>query len=257
MNTLSIVIPAYNEEKFIVTLLEKIRTVDLSHLQFKKQIIVVDDGSADQTATLVEKYQQQHSDEIRLIRQKNQGKGSAVQRGIREATGQWVLVQDADLEYDPMDYAALLTSLKSNHHVAYGSRGWGQKKWNKQAFSSRWFGKHPEQMWAAWLANLVLSMWTFLLYQKWISDTLTAYKLYPRTFFEKVTVETKGFETDHELSAKLIRLGYVIEEVPIRYYPRTIQDGKKITWKDGLRAVWTLLYFRFSRIQRHTLSGTS
>ena len=123
--------------------------------------------------------------------------------------------------------------------AVYGSRILGQRE------QGRWHGKHPLQHFGPWIAGLALSIWTFLLYGRWISDTLTAYKLYPKEFLEETRARTHGFETDHELTAKLIRGGYRIREVAIQYRPRTVEQGKKIRARDGLTAVWTLLKFRF------------
>ncbi len=146
------------------------------------------------------------------------------------------------MEYDPEDYRPMLQALESGADVVYGSRILGQLRRGRSLFP----GKHPSQGAGSWLAGVILSCWTFLLYGQWISDTLTAYKLYPRAFFKNIAVKTHGFETDHELTAKLMRAGVCIVEVPISYRPRTAAEGKKIKARDGLLAVWTLLRFRFS-----------
>ena len=116
------------------------------------------------------------------------------------------------------------------------------------AIAARWSltpGRHPNQGFGPWLAGALLSLWTLLLYGRWISDTLTAYKLYPAPFIKSLKLETSGFETDHEITARLIRAGFKIAEVPIAYHPRSTTEGKKIKPSDGLIAVWTLLKFRF------------
>lgn len=240
MKKISIIIPAYNEEAFIGTLIKKILTVDIESLGFVKEIIVVDDGSKDKTYEIASSYEG-----IRCIKQfKNQGKGAAVQRGVRESTGDWILVQDADLEYDPNDYILLLKALEHGEEVSiYGSRTMGQIK------ERGWFhlfpGKHKNQSFGPWFAGVILSIWTFILYGYWISDTLTAYKLYPAKRIKRFSIKTCGFETDHELTAKLIKNGTQIKEIPIGYYPRSIEDGKKIKPMDGLIAMRTLLKYRF------------
>lgn len=241
MPVLSIVIPAYNEGAFIATLLERILAVPVEALGFEKELIVVNDGSKDNTEAEALRFAEQHK-EVRCFTQvPNQGKGKAVQRGIREATGDYILIQDADLEYDPADYLALLEGLRVAD-VVYGSRTLGQ--W--QAGHRRPFpGKHPHQGTGPWIAGVLLSVWTALVYGRWITDTLTAYKLYPAAAVKRMTLRTSGFETDHEITAKLIRRGFRIAEVPIRYYPRSREEGKKIKPSDGLIAVWTLLRFRF------------
>ena len=237
MQRLSIVIPAYNEELFIGTLLDTILAVDTESLGFEKEIIVVNDGSKDGTADSVRRFSS-----VKLIDQQNQGKGAAVQRGIREATGDFILVQDADLEYEPADYRPMLKAIQTGASCVYGSRTLGQLRalgWTATP------GRHPEQGLGPWVAGLILSAVTFLLYWVWISDTLTAYKLYPRSVFGWMKVKTHGFETDHEITAKLVRASIRITEVPIAYHPRSVEEGKKIKASDGFMAIWTLLRFRY------------
>jgi glycosyltransferase involved in cell wall biosynthesis len=241
MPVLSVVIPAYNEAAFIGSLLDKIAAVPTERLGFHKEIIVVNDGSKDNTAEVA----QSHSG-VRVFTQvPNQGKGKAVQRGIREATGDYILIQDADLEYDPNDYLALLEALTGTKaDVVYGSRTLGQR--NAQPRWTLFPGKHADQGVGPWFAGVLLTLWTGLVYGRWITDTLTAYKLYPGPVVKAMKLRTSGFETDHEITAKLIRLGKKIIEVPIAYYPRSREEGKKIRPSDGLIAVWTLLRFRFT-----------
>lgn len=240
MKKVSIIIPAYNEEIFIGTLIKKILDIDLKPLGFAKEIIVVDDGSHDKTFEIASSYKG-----VRCIKQfKNQGKGAAVQRGIKESTGDWILVQDADLEYEPNDYIPLLTALENGKELAiYGSRTMGQIK--DHGWYNFFPGKHKKQSFGPWFAGIILSIWTFILYGCWISDTLTAYKLYPAKKIKNFSIKTCGFETDHELTSKLIKNGTQIKEIPIRYYPRSISAGKKIKPIDGLIAIWTLLKYRF------------
>ena len=236
MKLLSIVIPAYNEAAYIGNLLEQIARVDSRALGFEKEVLVVNDGSTDATESIARSFE---SSGVKCFRQvPNQGKGKAVQRGIREAAGDYILVQDADLEYDPADYLPILRALESGADSVYGSRVLGQIR------KSGWTGRHPSQGFGPWIAGVILSFWTFLLYGRWISDTLTAYKLYPAQILKAMKLETSGFETDHEITAKLIRLGLKIVEVPIAYHPRSEEEGKKIKPRDGVIAVWTLLKFR-------------
>ncbi len=232
-------IPAYNEEKFIGKLLEKIAQVPTERIGYKKEIIVVDDGSKDNTFTVASSY----PDVICLKQVPNQGKGRAVQRGIAESTGDYVLVQDADLEYSPDDYVPMLERLDGENVAVYGSRTLGQIR--ESGWATMFPGRHPTQGFGPWVAGVVLSVWTFCLYGTWISDTLTAYKLYPARILKGFSVKTRGFETDHEITAKLIRSGVKIREVPIIYNPRSVEEGKKIKPRDGVIAVLTLLRFRF------------
>lgn len=239
MFKLSIVIPAYNEAAFIGELLERIVAVDTDRYGITKEIIVVDDGSRDQTFNIAKA-----NEHVRVLQQENRGKGAAVQYGISQASGDYVIVQDADLEYDPNDYVVMLKKLLENPGSAiYGSRIKGQLASGE---GMRFFpGRHKSQDFGPWLAGLILSIWTFILFGQWISDTLTAYKIYPKSFLSGLNVKTKGFETDHELTCKLFKAGIKIFEVPIAYQPRSKEQGKKIGPKDGFIAVWTLLRFRF------------
>ncbi len=236
MKKLSIVIPAYNEERFIGELLEKIVGVDTESIGYCKEVVVVDDGSSDNTAAIVSRYTW-----VTLVKQNNQGKGAAVRNGIYHSTGDYLLVQDADLEYDPEDYKVMLTELnrQSGAVAIYGSRTMGMSA-GHPLFKS----KHKEQGFGQWLAGRVLSLWAWLLFGKYISDTLTAYKLYPNLILKNLPIVTNGFETDHELTCKLIKHGVQIVEVPISYSPRSVAEGKKIKARDGVIALWTFLRFR-------------
>jgi dolichol-phosphate mannosyltransferase len=242
VRVLSIVIPAYNEGNFIGTLLERIVTVPVEQLGFEKEVIVVDDGSKDDTGEIARRFAMTHP-QVRCFTQKpNQGKGTAVRRGIREATGDYILIQDADLEYEPNDYLQLLEGLKRGD-VVYGSRILGQRA--RQRGWALTPGRHPQQGVGAWCAGRLLTLFTAMVYGRWISDTLTAYKVYPAQVVKNMQIRTSGFETDHEITAKLIRRCLRIVEVPIEYHPRALEEGKKIKPSDGLIAVWTLLRFRF------------
>jgi glycosyltransferase involved in cell wall biosynthesis len=239
MPVLSIVIPAYNEGAFLGALLDRISKVPTEELGFQKEIIVVNDGSTDDTEAVARAFSG-----VRCVTQvPNQGKGKAVQRGLEEATGDYVLIQDADLEYDPADYLGMLRALREGADVVYGSRFLGQRR--QQQRLTLFPGRHPRQGIGPWLAGLVLSFWTWLLFGRWITDTLTAYKLYPASVVKRLRLRTRGFETDHEITAKLLRMGQRIVEVPIAYFPRSREEGKKIRASDGFVAVWTLLRFRF------------
>lgn len=238
MRTVSIVIPAYNEAAFIGELLEHVRRVPTEDLGFDKEIIVVDDGSADETAAIASAFEG-----VRVIRQENQGKGAAVQRGVAEATGDFVLVQDADLEYDPQDYLPMLRKIGDRERIAiYGSRPKGVVA--RRGLNLPFPGRHERQDLGPWGMNIILSAMTRAIYRQPVSDPLTAYKIYPTSFLRSIDVVTAGFETDHELTAKLAHAGIPIEEVPIGYDPRTAEEGKKIRARDGLIAVQTLWRFR-------------
>jgi dolichol-phosphate mannosyltransferase len=239
MAVLSIVIAAFNEAAFIGEILTRILAVETEPLGFSKEIIVVDDGSTDGTGEIARSFPG-----VRVFTQpRNQGKGKAIQRGISESTGDYILIQDADLEYDPNDYLRLLAALQRGADCVYGSRVLRQRE--KQAGFTLFPGRHPKQYFGPWLAGQLLTLWTWLLYQRWITDTLTAYRLFPAAAVKGLRVRTSGFETDHEITAKLVRRGHGIVEEPIEYLPRTFQAGKKIKARDGFVAVWTLLKYRF------------
>lgn len=228
MPVLSIVVPAYNEERFIGSLLERIRAVDLASLGMEKEIIVVDDCSRDRTAEIVAQFP-----EVRLhCMPVNGGKGQAVRQGIRMATGEFLIIQDADLEYDPDDYVPMLHALADGAaDVIYGSRYLGH-------------GRHPNQSLAAYVGGRSLSVAVWLATGRYLTDTVTAYKLFHRADLAAIDLETSGFELDHEITARLLARGKRIAEVPIRYRPRTREEGKKIGARDWFVALRTLWRYR-------------
>jgi len=223
--TLSIVIPAYNEEQFIGRLLEQVLAVDLAPLGVAKEVIVVDDCSTDRTSAIVAEVPGVHLH--RLL--KNGGKGQAVRAGIARATGEYLIIQDADLEYDPQDYVPMMRAMLAGRaEVIYGSRYLGR-------------GRHPNQSLAAFLGGRSLSLVMLACTGHYLTDTVTALKLFPRTLLPDLKLETTGFETDHEITAKVLARGLRIAEVPISYYPRSKAAGKKIgprDWFVGTRTFW-------------------
>jgi len=225
MKVLSVVIPAYNEERFIGTLLERIKAVDLSPLGYAMDIVVVDDKSKDRTAEIVEAVPG-----VRVLRmEKNGGKGRAVRAGIAAATGDLLIIQDADLEYDPQDYIPMLRALLDGRaDIIYGSRYLGR-------------GRHENQSLAAYLGGRSLSLVAWLFTGTYLTDTVTAFKLFRREELAALPLETTGFELDHEITARMLARGKTIAEVPIRYYPRSREEGKKIgarDWFIGTRTFW-------------------
>lgn len=229
MIVLSIVIPAYNEERFIGTLLERIAAVDLAPLGVAREVIVVDDCSRDRTAAIVAA-----AAGVRLLRMdKNGGKGRAVRAGIEAATGDLLIIQDADLEYDPRDYIAMLNVLlQGGGDIVYGSR-----------YMSG--GRHGNQSRAAYLGGRSLSVVAWMMTGRYLTDTVTALKLFHRRdLFALPPLETTGFELDHEITSRMLARGKTIVEVPIRYYPRSRDEGKKIGLKDWFRAIRTFWRYR-------------
>ena len=236
---LSIVIPAYNEERFIGTLLEKILAVDLSRFGMDGEVIVIDDGSTDGTVSVVRGF-----DSVVLERlEKNSGKGAAVRRGIDRATGDYIVIQDADLEYDPEDYAQMLEAmLSSTAGAVYGSRYMKHPRRGKLV--NLLTGKHRDQSWTAYVGGQSLSLVALLFTGRYISDTVTALKLFKRDVVSDLDLVTSGFELDHEITSKLLARGDTIIEVPISYSPRSKAEGKKIGLKDWFCAWGTFRRYR-------------
>jgi glycosyltransferase involved in cell wall biosynthesis len=228
---LSIVIPAYNEERFLGALLERIRAVDLTPLDVSKEIIVVDDCSRDRTAEIARGV----PDVILERHQVNGGKGKAVRTGIARAQGDLVIIQDADLEYEPQDYIPMLRALLSGQgDVVYGSR----------YLDRGLLQKYEHQSWTAYLGGRSLSLIALVLTGRYLTDTVTALKLLSRSALSTLDLQTTGFELDHEITAKMLARGHHIVEVPIRYFPRSRQEGKKIGLRDWFIATRTFWRFR-------------
>jgi 2-phospho-L-lactate transferase/gluconeogenesis factor (CofD/UPF0052 family) len=242
MQTLSIVIPAYNEARFIGELIDRVIAVDLRHHGVDKEIIVIDDASSDETGAIA-----RARPGVRVLTQPvNRGKGAAVRRGIEEAAGDWILIQDADLEYDPNDIHKMVSAaINGQFQAVYGSRNLrGDQKPRTLAFL---YGKRDTQYWGHYLGGVVLSLATLALYGRYLTDTVTGYKLYAAPLVKSFRLTSTGFELDHEITANLLRRGVDIFEVPASYDPRSWAEGKKIRARDGFIALWTLLRCRVAR----------
>lgn len=234
---LSIIIPVYNEEKTIVKVLEGVINLDMGTVE--KQIIVVDDGSKDNSQTKI-----QSSKFFKHIQfyahAKNQGKAAAVRTGIQHATGDYIVIQDADTEYNPEDIKklfALKTKFKKDI-VVYGTRLQRLPNFSKDE-------KEPLFLFH-YLGNRLLSLITSILYGQWLTDMETCYKLFPKKAVDNMQLHSRGFAFEPEITAKLLKAGYEIVEVPISTTPRDYAEGKKLqAWKDGPIALWTLLKYRF------------
>lgn len=216
---ISIIIPVFNEEKTVAEIILQVQAVK----GLKKEIIVVDDCSSDDTMKVIKDIK-----DITIIKhQKNQGKGSAIRTGIAKASGDFVMVQDADLEYDPQDILSMIKPIvQGKAEVVYGSRFTGPRR--------NMFFWH-------WMGNQFLTLVTNILYNTTLSDMETCYKLAPLKLIKSLGLRAKRFEFEPEVTAKILKKNIRIWEVPISYAGREYSQGKKITWRDGIPALWTLV----------------
>lgn len=234
---LSIIVPVYNEEKTVEQLLKKVFKVKLP--VETKEIIVVNDGSSDATPLILKKLHTGSKLFTLINHRKNQGKGAAVRTAIKKARGNYIVIQDADLEYDPKDIELLLQPILDNEaKVVYGTRLNRMPDFSRDERSARFFMHY--------LGNKFLSFTTSMLYLNWITDMECCYKIFPRKALEDMTLHARGFEFEPEITAKLLKKGFKIVERPISTNPRGYDEGKKLnTIKDGFKAIWTLLKYRF------------
>ena len=223
---LSVIIPVYNEVESIETIIQRVRDTNLVH-----EIVLVDDGSKDGTRDILKKLEGQKDLHI-ILHEKNQGKGAAVRTGMFAAQGDILLIQDADLEYDPRDYPELLKPLEEGvADVVYGSRFLGRA--------------HRVTMFWHMVANKSLTLMTNILYNTILTDMETGYKVFRKEVIQGMTIRANSFNFEPEFTAKILKRNYRIFEVPITFNPRDYSQGKKIKLHDAFEAVWALIKYRF------------
>ena len=239
---LTVIIPVYNEQKTITTLLEKLFSI-LKNSRLTYQVIIVDDGSTDDTKKILRKFQNEKKTSCPyelILHEKNQGKGAAIHSAIKKANGQYTIIQDADMEYNPSDIIGLYNHAKEkNLRVIYGSRNKGNNK--RGTFIFYWGGR-------------LVTFFTNLLFRQKLTDEATCYKLIDTKLLQSFPLKEKGFAFCPEVTACLAKEKIRIEEIPISYSPRSKEQGKKINWRDGLKAISTLFLIRFPNINIHLLA---
>ncbi len=226
---LSIIIPVYNEENSLEEIVDRVFSVDVGNIE--KEIIISNDGSSDRTFDIIQKLHLKYPGLISYHSKINLGKGAAVRQGMALSTGEIITIQDADLELDPNDYPHLLGPLLDHD--------------TKIVFGSRFLNSKINLKRTSRIANQVLTILTNILYGCHLTDMETAYKMFLRETVENIRLRCVRFDFEPEITAKFLKRGYKILEVPISYHPRTIQSGKKISWIDGYEAIYTLVRCRF------------
>lgn len=224
---LSVIIPVYNEKNTIRQIVERVQAVPIT-----KEIIIVDDGSRDGTRDILKDLAKQENIKV-ILHDKNKGKGAALSTGLQHISGDFVIFQDADLEYHPEEYPRLLEPIQKEYaDVVYGSRFKGSGRaflfWHK-------------------VGNIFLNFITNILYNSTLTDMETCYKMFRRDVIKGITIESNRFNVEPEITAKILKRGYKVFEVPITYSGRDFSEGKKITWRDGFSALWTLIKYRVKK----------
>lgn len=226
---LSVIMPVYNEAKTIEKAINEVKKVKVKSI--KKQIIVVDDGSTDGTKDVLNKIKSKDKSLIIIFKGKNHGKGSAIREGLKYATGDYIIFQDADLEYTPEDYNIMLMPvLKGHADVVYGSR---------------FLGPHRSFLFWHYVANKFLNFLTNLMYNSTLTDMETCFKLFKSEIIKDIRLRSNSFTIEPEITSKILKKNVRIYEVPIQYFGRGYKEGKKIKSIDGLKALFTIIWYRF------------
>ena len=227
MKTIDIIVPIYNEEKDLEKIIKKLEETDFCGLE--KNIIFINDGSSDSSIEILKRYSQHKI----IHHDKNHGKGAAIATGIQNCSSDIIAIQDADLEYNPEDYQTILPLIINNEaDVVYGSRFKNQNP-------------NSSFMFLSFCANKFLTWLTNVLYDCEISDMETCYKAFKKSSLDNIVIKAKRYDFEVEITAKIIKKGIKIKEVPISYNSRSYKDGKKISWIDGVHAIFALFYYRF------------
>jgi len=223
---LSVIMPVYNEEDTIQEIVKRVMEVPL-----EKELIIIDDCSRDRTPELLKTFASRP--EIKVLKhERNQGKGAAIRTGIQAASGDMIIIQDADLEYDPAEYPHLVTPIvEGRADVVYGSR---------------FLGLHRVFLYYHYLGNKFLTFLTNLLYNTMLTDMETCYKVFRAEVLKGITIKSDRFNFEPEITAKVFKKKLRVYEMPISYYGREYQEGKKITWRDAFPAIWALIKYRFT-----------
>ena len=242
---LTVIIPVYNEEGTITEVIRRVMAADIGDLD--REVIVVDDGSRDSTRAIL----RQMAGVTALFHARNLGKGSAIKTGLRAATGDIVIIQDADLEYDPNDFRALIAPIVAGQtEFVMGSRFLSAKL--------KFFGRGKSPFFSHYVGNKLVIWLTNIFYWNHATDYEGCYKAVTRRLLTSLAIEANGFEFDNELICKALRLKHRPVEVPIRYSPRSYLEGKKITWRHGVRILWTVIKWRLLPLEgdhRHRRGG--
>jgi len=228
--TLCVVMPVFNEKATIEEIIKRVKAVKLDGIE--KKLIIIDDCSTDGTREILKKVCAGQKWIKLILKEKNAGKGAALRDGFAQVKGDFVIIQDADLEYDPEDYRIMLATFRhSEVDVVYGSR---------------FLGPHRAFMFMNYMANKALNLMTNMLYNTILTDMETCYKMFRADVIKSIEIKSRGFEIEPEITAKLLKKNFRIYEVPISYFGRSVAEGKKIKSSDGFKAVWALIKYRFT-----------